>query len=180
MTETTWTGEARELHARLQQINMEWIALRHRMRSEMSELPDEELVDVGFFHRETNRLADEMRKDASKWADLIGKLLCHRITQRVAEDPTKDMKAAGQHASCTPHLQMRPIMPSPNSDRHDAALREMGVPQSAIDSGVITFHYQKMRDLLSEKAQNGETPFDGLIERVPNATVSYRGRKQKS
>lgn len=141
---------------------------------------DEELADVGFFFRETENLLDEARKECGRKKELVGKVLALRLTRKaINSDDPADLRVETEVCSATPDVKMRPNLPHKHSEKWFSLMAAFGVTREAAERGVVSFHWQRISEWLTELAARGEAPPVELELMKPEKTVTYRKRRTK-
>ena len=168
------------MRERLQELANEHAALQYNTDLARSryEIPEEDLVDIGYTERQIEKLFDHHRKESKARQLGIGSELCGLIMERFGNGEGK-LRGQGRIASCTPDVKLEPIIPRKGDDDYDAIMNSVGIPAELARTGVVAIHYKNMGDHLTALAAEGKNPPGRLLKRaVPQ--VEYRSTKRKT
>ncbi|UOF80081.1 hypothetical protein [Caudoviricetes sp.] len=137
------------------------------------DLPMQDLVDLGFLHRELADRLDEVRKECAARMDKVSRIIGGIVIKRTTMDPTLSMTQRGTLASGTPEAKVLAVCPKPGSPEYVALLRAMGVKDDAIKAGALAPHFVRMSDYVSEKLASGQPAPAGILGTSPTFRVTY-------
>jgi hypothetical protein len=123
------------------------------VKDNKSALPD--LVDLGFVCREVAKGSDDIRKDATSHQDLIGKVIAMRHTRDSIGKVNPDMKIVGELATGKPDVKQRAAIPKRGTQEYSDLCAHFGVTEEAVSSGLVSFHFVKTRDYVSDLMAEG-------------------------
>ena len=148
----------------------------YRLRPALQDdtLSESELCDVGFMLRECEKLLDEARKEVKSKKEMISKMLAVKITKSYMEDPSREMRAKGTMATATPDVNIRPKLPKAGTPEYVTLLAWLGVPDSAIEGGTLSIHFNRMSEMLTRMAEEGKNPPPGLVGTYTDANCVFR------
>lgn len=138
------------------------------------DLPMQDLVDLGFLHRELENRLNEIKKECSARMDKISRIIGGIVIKRTTTDPTLSMTQRGTLASGTPEAKVLAICPKSGSPEYATLLRAMGVKEDVIECGALAPHFVKMSDYVSEKLATGQPAPAGILGTTPMFRVTYR------
>lgn len=131
-------------------------------------------VDLGIITKELEELLDQRRKDSKATKELIEKLLAFQIAQRAAQDPLSDAYAAGRLGKAELDLKKEGAPPKPGTPQYEAFLRQMGVPDEAIASGVIDVSYKGLSAYMTRCAEDGVAMPEGIVQQYDRYRATFR------
>jgi len=190
-----------ELREKLAEAREEWREMRPRSDSEMlkleyeafrgayrrlyecvshcgevlknSETPNEERVDLGFLFRELENLSDDLRKDCKMRKELAGKILCMEVMTRSSSGGVADDTLHGKLARAECSLMMQPILPKKGSEEYRKLLSYLGVSEDVIENGLLTVHWNHMKEYLTELAERGESIPKEVLDQKPDYRAKF-------
>lgn len=143
----------------------------------LSELSVEELVDIGFSFRETADYLDGMRKEFAKRQELIAVEICKRAIAEFTETGEDVSVYRGQLASAMPRVKKQPMLPKRGTPEYYELCRWLGVREDAIEDELVTFHFVKMTEKLTELIEEGQKPPPGILNTYTAFTTTFRRKK---
>jgi hypothetical protein len=144
------------------QIYEEIIPITEKLRKNGFSI--EELVDLGYFFRETERLLDEWRKNAKARRELCERLL----GVNVQDDPT----IHGEHATATLDATLEHELPKVGTDEYRELCEHFGIPSD----GLFRPHWKAMNELVQDAIMNGKKKPPGLGRQWTKFHCVFRSR----
>jgi|TARA_R100000501_G_C2614974_1_gene108738 hypothetical protein len=137
---------------------------------------EEELVDLGIIGRDLESLLDELRKEVKARKELVSKVLAVAITKDALNNPHSDVRATGTLGTATPDVKVQPILPKRSDAKYADLLKHFGVNEEAINRGLLSVHWVKFGDYLTELTREGKNaPLEIESKAVP--TVTFRKKR---
>lgn len=127
--------ETREIARRLrEEVTRAFIAARSAIDAinrgvRVNPVAGEHLVDAGFYLREVEEVADELRKEAAAAKKTIGQVLCMEIAEQVAQGGASTIR--GTVARARGDMKTRPKFPKPGTVEYAKLCQFFGVPERA-------------------------------------------------
>lgn len=140
---------------------------------------DKELVDLGFFLREMERQADEIRKECKAKKELIGRVLCLRIVRAVTEDPDLGLMVRGQYASGSADVAQAPGIPKFGTAEYKMLCEALGVSGIAKEEGLASFHFTRLGEHITRLAAEGKNPPPGIGKTYEIYRIIWRKKRGK-
>lgn len=140
--------------------------------------PMQDLVDLGFLHREMSYQLDAMRKESNARMDKISRIIGAIVARKIAGDPTLDMRQHGTLASGTPSPSVIAFCPKPGSVEYATLLRGFGVNEDAIKAGVLAPHFVRTAEYVSDLVSRGLPAPAGILGTAPSFSVTYVKKRQ--
>jgi len=137
-------------------------------------LTEEQLCDMGFMLRETEKFLDDARKEVKAKKEMISKMLAVKITKAYMEDPSREMRARGTMATATPDVHIRPKLPKIGTPEYATLLGWLGVPDASIEGGTLSIHFNRMSEMLTRMAEEGKNPPPGLVGTYTDSNCVFR------
>jgi hypothetical protein len=146
----------------LQHVHQEFVeayrGLSISMKSGAKSLPH--MADIGFFFRELEATADELRKDSKAHKELNSKILALRLTQEQINDLSAPESVKGLYASARPTLTKRPKMPKRDTKEFKEMCEFFGMDADIMQDGICKFDWKKTSNFLTDLAEEGKNiPF---------------------
>lgn len=156
--------ELKELHSRLTMWNADQtnVMIDVLRKVKKNEYKKEDLVDLGFFLREMEKLADEIRKECYAKKEFIGKVLCVIVAQEATEDPDKGLTIHGEFASGTADVKKAPGIPKFGTAEYTKLCKFFKIAEDTRDTGVVQFHFKRLGDYISDMMAEGKDPPPGI------------------
>lgn len=126
----------------------------------------EELCDMAYFCREVARTADNIRKEATKCQELIGRVVTYRWATSPG-DPPRNYKTT----FCTATPEVKTYIPYPSKknepEKYAAVMNYLGIPSSLYSDGaeVIKLNYPGWLDYASEFSSAGKPIPSALVQK---------------
>lgn len=119
-------------------------------------LEQSERVDLAFLMRELSELCDDLRKESNKARELLDNVMCAVWAKEFEEHPETG-PIRGTLATATPKVRFGVTLPSKSKDpeRYEEFMRWLEIPQELIDAGVVSTHWPRMTEWLTERAKEG-------------------------
>lgn len=143
--------------------------------------PMQDLVDLGFLHREISDKLDELRKECNARQERISRVIGATVIKRTTTDPTLDMTQRGTLASATPDVGVVAICPKPNTPEYVALMKGLGIEnEELIASGALAPHFVRMSEYVSERLSKGLPAPAGVLGTSPTFRVTYIRKRAKN
>jgi hypothetical protein len=141
----------------------------------------EELADLGFLCREIEKSVDETRKEARARKELCGKVIAFVTAQARVADPSKVVDSVrGRFSIATPDVKQIPKIPQPGTPEYLQLMAWLGITdRELLDSGVLSFKFQELCDLVTKRAQDAKNMPPGITKTWPSFVCEFRRRKDK-
>lgn len=169
-------GLARQTHERLYNL------LREAERT-LTTTPDlAEQVDAAYAMRETAKLLDDTRKDASRLCETASKIACAIAIKSGSADTIRT-----EYVSATPKMDMAPAVPNRRRDpeQYRAFCAAVGIPEALVNvdenaSQVFELHWPGLVSHFTALMEEGKPlpPGVRLDQTYPVYKLSMRGRKE--
>lgn len=122
-------------------------------------------ADVAYCLREVHQWADDLRKEAASLRELLDQLICVQWVQEGQNDPENQARSVrGRFALATPNVRMAAVVPSKSKDEegYNKVMSGLGVPQELVEAGVLSAHWVRLGEWLSERMSKGEPLPEGV------------------
>jgi len=146
------------------------------LEPKLCDLSSGELADLGYCFRETSEFLNGMKKEYTRRQDLIAREIFIRALVEYKKGGT-DTSFQGQLASATPKIKDVPNLPKRGTPEYGELCKWLGVKHDHIAKEIVSFHYPKMSDLLTEMAEEGKNPPPGILKTAKNFTATYRRKR---
>lgn len=133
----------------------------------------EQMVDIGFLCRESEILLDDLRKDCKSRKEFLGSKLSMRVTQESLTDLNVDTNVKGTLARGETDVKKRAKLPIKNTPEYKELMDYFFIPKRIMESGVLSFSWNKIGDLVSECAEEGKPLPPGITETYTEFTTKY-------
>lgn len=143
-------------------------------------LNEKDLVDIGFFLRESENMADELRKEAKSRKEMVGKHLAMILLATAINDKHKDGKVEGRFAIADPDLEVAPALPKRGTKDYQDFMSWLGVRQDVIDSAILDPHYVRTGAMLAERIAAGKPTPPGITLKNPTYSCVFRKKRKVS
>lgn len=141
-------------------------------------LEDKDLVDIGFYLRESENIADELRKEAKARKEMIGKHLAMIVMSETLNAKHVDGKVEGLYAVADPDLEISPALPKRGTKEYYDFMTWLGVKPEVIESAILDPHYVRTGAMLAERIAAGKPIPPGITLKNPIYSCVFR-RKRK-
>jgi hypothetical protein len=143
-----------------------------RMKARKYDLQD--LTDLGFLNSKVAVMMEEWRKDAKARREFADRLICLAVMEAGLSDPSKaEERSQGSLASGSPDVKMEVAPPEPGQPGYVELARHLGMPEDAIQKGLVKFSWTKLSELITKAAEDGAPPPPGIGKPWPVHNVRY-------
>ena len=149
-----------------------------------TDLSQGDRADIIYCTHHAAQMFDDVKKDANRLKELLDNVVCAvHVAQESGPNKTGEASVRGSFALVTPDVKIQAHAPSQTAEptRYAMLLRSLGVKdERTIEKGVLTFHWVRMMEYVTELAACGAPLPDGLDVENTKPKYATAVRKQKA
>ena len=145
------------------------------------DLSDEELADIGFLLRNTEKVLNDLRIEFKAKKELIGKYLCAKMTVESIDinDSEVETKIDGILASASAKVEEKARLPKVGTPEYAQIAKHFGVNDEAIKAGLFGLSFMKFGDYCTELRKLGRNPPQGVLSTNTVFSCIFRSRSKR-
>lgn len=148
--------------------------LREEIKKAHAEERGEDLADIGYFLRSSEKVLEELRKSVSAKLQLNTNRIAHLVATKSMEDPEHSGNFRGAFCLATPDIKSGIKIPPKGSEQYKELCEAIGVDDEIIERGIVNFSFRALGDYIDECRANDEELVPGLELKYDRPVCTYR------